>query len=87
MSAVEGVQLEVVQEDVMSKEEVEYSLIAIGVNTCFRSYDNRHKELVAAFMEMPLSEISKSWDYLDQNVKIGVLDKHSEEFKRWIQEA
>jgi hypothetical protein len=85
MSAVESVPLEIVEEEeVMSKEEVLNFLIAIGVNTCNRSYDLEQKELKSSFLEMSLKNIAPTWDKLDDAVKIAVLDAHIDEFKVWV---
>ena len=85
MSAVESVPLEVVEEEeVLSKEEVLNFLVAIGVNTCNRSYDHTHKQMKDSFLEMPLKEIAPTWDLLEDAVKISVINAHSEEFKRWV---
>jgi len=85
MSAVESVPLEIVEEvEVMSKEEVLNFLIAIGVNTCNRSYDTDHKELKSSFLEMSLKDIAPTWDNLDDAVRIAVLNAHLDEFKAWV---
>jgi hypothetical protein len=77
--------LEVVQEEeVVSKEEVLNFLVAIGVNTCNRSYENHHKEMKNKFLEMDLKEIAPCWDHLDDSVKICVITQHSDEFKSWV---
>jgi len=86
MSAVENVPLEIVEEvEVMSKEEVLNFLIAIGVNTCNRSYDTDHKELKSSFLEMSLKDIAPTWDNLDDAVRIAVLNAHLDEFKAWVE--
>ena len=85
MSAVESVPLEIVEEvEVMSKEEVLNFLIAIGVNTCNRSYDTDHKELKSSFLEMSLKDIAPTWDNLDDAVRIAVLNAHLDEFKACV---
>ena len=82
---VEATHLEVVEDDpVMSKEQVINMLVAIGVNSCNRSYDNTHKELRQSFIEMPLSEIADVWDHLEDAVKVSVINQHSDEFKAWV---
>ena len=87
MSAVQEAHLEVVQESSMSKEEVLYGLVALGVNSCIRSYDNDMKKLKEEFLSLPLSEIAKSWSMLDPNVKIQVVDKHNDSFLTWCKEG
>ena len=85
MSAVNSVPLEVVEEEeAMDKESVLNYLIAIGVNTCNRSYDASHKQMKEYFLAMPLKEIAPSWDYLDDAIKISVINDHIDEFKAWI---
>ena len=85
MSAISSVPLEVVsEEEGMNKEDVLNYLVAIGVNTCNRSYDNTHKEMKDSFLAMPLKEIAPSWDYLDDAVKISIVNTHSDAFKSWI---
>jgi hypothetical protein len=82
---VEAPHLEVVEEEPsLTKDEVINVLIAIGVNTCNRSYDTEHKGLKNSFLEMPLSDIAKSWDHLEDAVKISIINSHAEEFKAWI---
>ena len=84
-SNVESPHLEVVEEEPsLTKAEVLNMLIAIGVNTCNRSYDNAHKDLKASFLEMPLKDIAKSWDHLEDAVKISIVSSHAEDFKAWI---
>jgi len=84
-SNVESPHLEVVEsEPSLTKDEVLNMLIAIGVNTCNRSYDQDQKDLKTSFLEMPLGDIAKSWDHLEDAVKISVVDIHAEEFKAWI---
>tara|TARA_B100000131_G_scaffold323253_1_gene380997 strand:+ start:13602 stop:13868 length:267 start_codon:yes stop_codon:yes gene_type:complete len=85
MSTVEGAQLEVVQEEEpLSKEEIENQLIAVGVNACYRSYDSRHKELRESFLALPLKDIAKSWDLLESNIKVAIIDENVEDFKKFI---
>ncbi len=82
---VEAPHLEVVEEEPsLTKDEVINILIAIGVNTCNRSYDTVHKDLKNSFLEMSLKEISKSWDHLEDAVKISIINNHAEEFKAWV---
>jgi hypothetical protein len=84
-SNAESPHLEVVAEETpLSKEEVLSMLVAMGVNSCNRSYDNSHKELKSSFLKMPLSDIAKSWDHLEDGVKISVVNSHAEEFRAWI---
>jgi hypothetical protein len=85
MSAANSVPLEIVEEEeIMNKEDVLNYLIAIGVNTCNRSYDTAHKQMKESFLAMPLKEIAPSWDYLDDAVKISIINNHIDEFKSWV---
>ena len=85
MSVVNSVPLEIVEEEeTLNKEEVLNYLIAIGVNTCNRSYDTVHKQMKESFLAMPLKEIASSWDHLDDAVKISIIDSHVDEFKSWV---
>jgi hypothetical protein len=85
MSAVESVPLEIVEEEVVpTKEEVLNFLVAVGVNTCNRSYDATHKQMRDSFLEMPLRDIAPTWDALEDNVKVSVINAHQEEFKSWV---
>lgn len=85
MSAVsDNSHLEIVEEEFPSKEEVLYYLIAVGVNSCNRSYDAQQKQMRDSFLALPLGEIALAWDHLDDGVKISVLDSHSEDFKAWV---
>ena len=77
--------LEVVpEEEVMSKEDVLNFLIATGVNSCNRSYDNVHKEIRNSFINMNLKEIAPTWDHLDDTVRVAVINAHLDEFKAWV---
>lgn len=82
-------ELEAIEEEreVMSRHDVTNFLVAIGVNTCFRSYDNTHKKLSASFLDMALKDIAPTWDHLDDTVKIAVLNKNIDEFRTWIMES
>ena len=84
-NVVETPCLEVVQEEeVMTKEEVLNMLVAIGVNSCSRSYEASHKELRVSFLNMSLKDIAPTWDHLDDGIKVAVVSAHSDEFKAWI---
>ena len=77
--------LEIVpEEEAMRKEDVLNFLIAIGVNTCNRSYDTAHKEMKDNFLAMSLKEIAPTWEHLDDNVKISIITIHADEFKVWV---
>ena len=84
-NVVETPCLEVVQEEeVMTKEEVLNMLVAIGVNSCNRSYEASHKELRESFLNMSLKDIAPTWDHLDDPIKVSVVSAHADEFKAWI---
>tara|TARA_B100001029_G_C14640248_1_gene223890 strand:- start:35 stop:304 length:270 start_codon:yes stop_codon:yes gene_type:complete len=83
----EETKLELIEEETLTKEEVLNYLTAIGVNSCRRSYDGTTKAMYEAYLDLPLSVLVDSWDHLDQNVKISILDNHAEAFKRWIKES
>jgi len=83
---VEKPSLEVVkEEESMTKEEVLNCLIAIGVNSCNRSYEASHKDLKESFLNMALKDIALTWNHLDDTIKIQVITAHSNEFREWIE--
>jgi|TARA_Y100000289_G_C3873472_1_gene124788 hypothetical protein len=67
-----------------SKGEVLNYLTALGVNSCVRRYDTESKEMYAAYLALPLNVLAETWDHLDSNVKVSILDSHLDEFKTWI---
>jgi len=75
------------QEEVLSEIEVLNYLTAAGVNAVHRKYDDEAKRMYQAYLELPLATLADSWLYLDNNVKIAILDTHMEEFKNWIKGA
>ena len=75
---------EEVQEDVMSEEEVINYLTAVGVNASHRQYDETAKKMYQAYLELPLSTLVNAWEYLNDQVKIAILNAHLEDFKKWI---
>ena len=78
---------EIVQEDVMSEEEVVNYLTAVGVNSSQRQYDETAKKMYQAYLELPLSTLVNAWEHLNDQVKIAILNSHLEDFKRWIKES
>ncbi len=68
----------------LNKEEVINSLIAIGVNQIYRSYDDSQKELYNQFLNAKLSFIAPCWSALNDQVKIDVLSAHEEEFINFV---
>ena len=78
---------EIVQEDVMSEEEVVNYLTAVGVNSSQRQYDEIAKKMYQAYLELPLSTLVNAWEHLNDQVKIAILNTHLEDFKRWIKES
>ena len=79
--------LEIVQEEVMTEEEVLDYLTAAGVNATHRKYDDEAKRMYQAYLELPLSTLVSAWTHLDNNVKIAILDTHLDEFKKWVKES
>tara|TARA_Y100001970_G_C14001238_1_gene733505 strand:+ start:464 stop:736 length:273 start_codon:yes stop_codon:yes gene_type:complete len=75
------------EEEVVSKDSILTYLTAIGVNTCRRSYDGDSKAMYEAYLKLPLVNFVDSWEHLDPNVKISILDIHAESFKRWVKES
>ncbi len=73
----------------LSKEEVYNSLISIGVNNVNSSYSyrNEYRELVDSFLSLPLSELRGKWKYLDNNVKLKIIDKNEELIFSLIKDA
>lgn len=72
------------EEPVMARQDVTNMLIAIGVNTCFRSYDSTHKKLSESFLSMSIKEIAPTWEHLDNNVKLEVINRNIDSFRSWI---
>lgn len=83
----EATNLELIEEEAISEKEVVNYLVAIGVNSSRRSYDGDGKTMYEAYVNLPLSSIVDSWDHLDQNVKLAILDIRSEQFKAWAKES
>lgn len=78
---------EEVQEDVVNEEEVINYLTAVGVNASHRQYDDIAKKMYQAYIDLPLSTLVKTWEHLNDQVKIGIINMHLDEFKRWIKES
>lgn len=79
--------LEPVQEaDVpqLTEDDIVSYLVAVGANSCRRNYDHQAKSVYDEYLKLPLTVIVDSWDHLDQNVKLAVIDAKSDEFKSWV---
>jgi len=68
----------------LSEQDVVFRLAAIGVNSSNRSYDNRYKPLSDKFVSLDLSLINNMWDFLDDHLKLRVINKNHDKFKTWI---
>lgn len=79
--------LELIEEQSISEQDVINYLVAVGVNNSRRSYDGESKTMYESYIGLPLSSIIKTWDLLDQNVKLAVVEAHIDEFKAWIEEG
>jgi hypothetical protein len=62
-----------------------YRLAAIGANSSLSSYNDAHLKLNEAFYKLDLVTIVNMWDYLDDRVKVRVINVHSAKFKEWIE--
>jgi hypothetical protein len=82
----EATNLELIEEESISEQEIVNYLTAIGVNNSRRNYDGEGKAMYEAYINLPLSSIINTWDRLDPNVKLSVLETHADEFKRWVKE-
>jgi hypothetical protein len=68
----------------LSEQEVIYRLAALGANSCNSSYDTKQKFISDRFSKLSLGIIVNMWDFLDERVKIRVLNSNSEKFKAWV---
>ena len=73
-----------VSESPLSRDDLIYKLISIGVNSSQSSYGNENKELYVAFLELPLVDVAPLWPYLSERVQIDVIKNNHEEFMKWI---
>lgn len=62
-----------------------YRLAAIGVNASVSSYSDAHMKLNESFYKLDLSTMVSMWDYLDDRVKVRIINVHSAKFKEWIE--
>ena len=76
--------LELVEETSLSEEDILNYLVAMGVNSSYRKYDPEGKEMYSSYLNLPLKTISKSWERLDSQVKLAVIDANQELFLNWI---
>ena len=83
----ETTKLELIEEETLSEQDVLNYLIAVGVNSSRRSYDGEGKTMYESFINLPLHSIIDTWDNLDQNVKLSVIEAHIDSFKRWVVES
>lgn len=82
----EATNLELIEEESISEQEVLNYLVAVGVNSSRRSYDGEGKAMYESFVSLPLSSIMDTWDRLDQNVRLSVIEAHIDDFKKWVKE-
>ena len=83
----ETTNLELIEEEAISEQEVLNYLVAVGGNNSRRSYDGEGKAMYESFVSLPLSSIMDTWDQLDQNVKLSVIESHIDDFKKWVKES
>lgn len=62
-----------------------YRLAAIGANSSIAYYSEAHLKLGEAFYKLDLLTIVNMWDYLDDRVKVRIINIHSAKFKEWIE--
>lgn len=72
------------EEALLSTEEILNRLVALGVNNSHRGYNQEQVALCEQFYSCELSTIARSWDLLEDGVKVKIVNKHSDEFKAWI---
>ena len=80
----DSVQEQVTGFESLSDEDVVLRLAALGANTCNQSYDQKQKNLSDRFVKLNLKMLANMWDYLDDRVKIRVVNSNSDKFKEWI---
>lgn len=67
-----------------SKKEVFDYLLAVGVNSCYRSYDSDSKEFYKQFVNLPLKDILPAWERYDNTVKTNIIDNNIDDLRLWI---
>lgn len=72
------------EEVLYSTDEILNRLVALGVNNSHRGYNKEHADLCEQFFSCELSTIARSWDMLEDTVKVKVVNNHSDEFKAWV---
>ena len=68
----------------LSEQDIVFRLAAVGANNINKSYDNRYKPLSDRFVALDLSIMSSMWDFLEDHVKLRIINKHHDKFKSWI---
>lgn len=68
----------------LSEQEIIFRLAAIGANSSNNSYDGRIRPLTDRFISLDLKTMFYMWDFLDDKVKLRILNKNKEKFREWI---
>jgi hypothetical protein len=68
----------------LSEQDIVFRLAAIGANNTNKSYDGRYKPLSDRFISLDLSLMANMWDFLEDHVKLRIINKHHDKFKTWI---
>lgn len=76
--------IEQVDASPMIEEELINIMIAFGVNSLIRRYDPESKDMYHSYLNLPLHFIAGSWDHLDDNVKIAIINSNIDSFKEWV---
>ena len=76
------------QEDHSKSDDLVMSkLIAIGANYLQNSYEDEKKNVYSSFVKSSLGDIIEVWPYLENKVKVDIIDSHYEEFKKFVQKG
>ena len=69
----------------LPKEHVINYLIGTGVNAVAGSYNEESAKMAKEFVSLSMRDISPVWQFLNDKVKIMVLNEHREEFVKWVE--
>lgn len=68
----------------ITKEKVFNYLLALGVNSSYRSYDADSKKFYNEFISMPLKDILPAWERYDGSVKTQIIDNNIDDLRIWV---
>ena len=67
-----------------STEEVFNYLLAVGANSCHRSYDAESKGFYQQFVSLPLTDVLSAWERYDNTVKTNIIDNNIDDLRVWV---